>query len=115
MVRHGSPESPIKIEDSRQERYVPWEYEHIDRHVTLPRRCLQGLCEAGGRFLDRIVVRDAGFKHHVFYFDVTEPMAAGLKKIKDGLEDMKKNRDKLSPKDRQMLEAIEQDERKRGS
>ncbi len=111
MERHGSPQAPIKIDEKRPERAVRWEYEQIDRALMLPKRCLQSLVMEDGRSMDRIVVRDAGFKHHVFYFDVTEKLAVETKQIGDVIENMKRNRDKLSPEDREMLKAIEESER----
>lgn len=114
MERHGSPQAPIKIEERHPDRAVRWEYEQIDRVLMLPKRCLQSLVMEDGRSMDRIVVRDAGFKHHVFYFDVTDKLAAETNQIKDVIENLKKNRDKLSPEDRELLAAIEKDEKKFG-
>lgn len=111
MERHGSPEAPMKIEERRPERAVRWEYEQIDRALTLPKRCMQSLVMSNSRSLDRIVVRDAGFKHHVFYFDVTDKLQAETKQIGDFVEQMKKNRDRLSPEDRKLLADIEESER----
>lgn len=115
MELHGSPAAPIRIEETRPAHMVRWEYEHIDRILTLPRRCIQSLAHANGRWLDRIVVRDANFRHHAFYFDVTEKLAVETKEIQAAVDNLKKNRDRLSPTEQEMLEAIEQDEKKRGS
>jgi hypothetical protein len=114
MEMHGSPEEPIQIEESRKELGVRWEYQHIDRTLMLPKRCVQSLIMKDGKSLDRIVVRDAAFRHHVFYFDVTGALAAGTRQFADVIENLKKNRDKLSPEAREMLAEIERDEKRLG-
>jgi len=107
MELHGSVEAPIKVLELRQDRYVPWEYGHIDGKITLPKRCLQVLIEKNGRRIDRIVIRDAGFNHHVFYFDVTEPLDVLRKQLEATIERMRRRRGGLTPKEQRLLDAVD--------
>lgn len=75
---HSYPDSAIKAPGHN--KYVAWEYEHIGKALPLPfKRCQQQLIQDDEQkpifSLDRLVVRDIKGEHHVFYFDVTEPLA----------------------------------------
>ena len=75
---HGSPEKPIPLGEKRIRKYVAWEYEEIGRVVGIYHRCFQQLFEDKTRTpkfsMDRLVVRDIKGNHHVFYFDISEPI-----------------------------------------
>jgi hypothetical protein len=107
MQIHGSREAPIKVLETRQDKYVAWEYRYIDGQLVLPRRCLQVLIDKEGRRIDRIVMRDACFNHHVFYFDVTEQLDVLRKQLDVAIERMRQNRAGLSPEDRALLDAVD--------
>lgn len=103
---HGTPEKPIDIEDKRPRKYVNWEYEYILRKMSGPyQKCGQELLEdpKTGRSLDRIVVRDTGSNHHVFWFDVTEPMAEQGKTMEKAFADFKAGKP-VAPEDRKAIE-----------
>ena len=91
MEQHGTPESPIEVEEKRDKKYIQWEYEYILRKMPTPyNKCQQQLYDgADDRHLDRIVVRDVGGKHHVFWFDVTEQLDLSIKKLDKVYQDMK--------------------------
>lgn len=75
---HGSMEKPIPVEETRNRKYVPWEYNEISRIAGLYHRCQQQLFEDRTKTpkvsVDRIVVRDIKGNHHVFYFDISKPI-----------------------------------------
>jgi hypothetical protein len=72
---HGSLDKPIPVPEMREDKYVAWEYEEIGRQVVPFNKCFQQLFEdknvSPRKAVDRVVVRDIGGRHHVFYFDIS--------------------------------------------
>ena len=83
MTGHGSAMKPIRVVETRPKKYVTWEYDYIFRRIMY-HKCFQQLLHDTDRSrdLDRIVVRDYTGNHYVFYFDVTEQMAAQNERMK---------------------------------
>jgi len=86
---HGSPEKPIPVEERDVNKFVKWEWEHIGRSVVPFNRCQQSLHEENDRWFDRIVVRDSGGKHHVFWFEITDQYKERSQAMKQAFEDYK--------------------------
>jgi len=88
---HGSLEKPIPVPEMREHRYVAWEYEEIGRQVVPFNKCFQQLFEdkevSPRKVVDRVVVRDIGGQHHVFYFDVSIQSNAELVKYEQAFKD----------------------------
>lgn len=104
---HGSPKEPIMVAEMREEKYVAWEYEHLNRAMRTPyKKCLQELLreEATGRHFDRLVVRDIGGNHHVFYFEITAQYVNRGERMKKACEDYQAGRP-VDPRDRECIEA----------
>ncbi len=104
---HGSPKDPIVVPEVRNEKYVAWEYEYLNRAMPTPyKKCLQELLheEASNRNFDRLVVRDIGGNHHVFYFDITARLAERGERMKKACEDYEAGRP-VDPRDREAIEA----------
>ncbi len=103
---HGTPSNPIVVPAARNGKYVQWEYSHIARKMPTPyNKCLQELLEeeATGRSFDRLVVRDIGGRHHVFYFDITERLAEETARMVKAAADYQAGRP-IDPKDRESIE-----------
>lgn len=117
---HGSPEKPTLVPDARNGKYVAWEYEYMARTMPTPyNKCLQELLlqEATGRRFDRIVVRDIGGNHHVFYFDVTARIDEAGTRLKTAFEDYQAGRP-VDPLDREAIETaikIQKEAKRRGN
>lgn len=114
MILHGTREAPIPVPDKRDEFYVESEYEEIGRVLGFHHLCTHSLLKIEGKTIDRNVAREANGKHHVFYFDVSEPFDAGIKVLQAAVDDMKKNRAKLPPEKLRLLEDIERSEEANG-
>lgn len=117
---HGTPEKPILVEETHPRKYINWEYEYILRKMPSPYiKCLQELLEAENphRDLDRIVVRDIGGNHHVFYFDMTAGFKAEGVRIAKAVEDYEAGRPVDASDRKAILNAIrvKKDATKRGS
>ena len=110
MVLHGTREAPLPVPDKRDEFYVESEYEEIGRVLGFHHLCTHALLKVDGKTIDRNVAREANGKHHVFYFDVSEPFKAGIAVYQAKIDDMKKNRAKLPPAQLRLLEDIERSE-----
>ncbi len=102
---HGSFAEPIKVEEMDKDRYIKWEYNYILK-MFLYHKCLQQLLsdEKFVKRVDRVVVRDYGGKHHIFYFDITEPMQLEDKRFKQVLKDYQAGK-AISPGDKKAIEA----------
>ncbi len=91
MELHGSLENPVPVGDVRENRYVKWEYEAMDRLLPPYNRCLQQLFEdkdaSPRRAVDRLVVRDISGKHHAFYFDISVPLNARHERYEQAWKD----------------------------
>lgn len=111
MEMHGSHVEPILVEEQRVKKYVQWEYEYILLRI-LYHKCFQQLLldEDRKRELDRIVVRDYGGKHHVFYFDITVQKGERNKEMKQAYADYQAGK----PVDPADLAAIKQAEKLQG-
>ena len=95
------------VTEMRDTKYVAWEYEYLNRTMPTPyKKCLQELLreESTGRHFDRLVVRDIGGNHHVFYFEITAQIAARGERMKRAFEDYEAGRS-VDPKDREAIEA----------
>lgn len=103
---HGSRERPIEVPQAPNGRYVEWEYAEILRRMPVPyTKCVQELLrdETAGKDLDRIVVRDVGSNHHVFWFDVTERLKEKSREMARAFEDYRAGK----PVSREYRAAIE--------
>lgn len=107
---HGTREAPLPVPDPRLDRYVESEYEEMGRVLGFYHRCFHALLKIDGKMIDRNVAREANGKHHVFYFDIDRQFREQGDKIRATVERLKKNRLRLSPKEKQLLEAIERSE-----
>lgn len=108
---HGSMEKAIPVEETRNRKYVPWEYNEISRIAGLYHRCQQQLFEDRTKTpkisVDRIVVRDVKGNHHVFYFDISKPINEDEVLMKKAYEDMQAGKP-IDPERKALLEkAIE--------
>ncbi len=101
---HGSFADPIKVEEMNKDRYAKWEYNYILKRF-LYHKCLQQLLsdEEFVKRVDRVVVRDYGGKHYVFYFDVTEPMLLEDKRFEQVMKDYQAGKP-IDPKDKKVIE-----------
>lgn len=88
---HGSLEKPIPVPEMSEDKYVAWEYEEIGRQVVPFNKCFQQLFqdekELPRKAVDRIVVRDAGGRHHVFYFDISVQSNAARAQFEQAVKD----------------------------
>ena len=102
---HGSFSEPIKVEEVHKDRYVKWEYHYILKKF-LYHKCLQQFMsdEKFVKRVDRIVVRDYGGKHHVFYFDVTEATQLEDKRFEQVMKDYEAGKP-IAPNDKRAIEA----------
>ena len=103
---YGSPEEPIVIEDTRQDKnqYVKWEYGYIDKKV-LHHRCGQQLLwdKKTDQKFDRVIVRDYTGNHHVFIFEITEMVNFRDNRFKKLLEDFEAGKP-IPAADREVIE-----------
>jgi hypothetical protein len=113
MEMHGTREAPIPVSDKRVEHYVPSEYAEMGRKLGFHHICHHALLKIDGKTVDRNVAREANGKHHVFYFDVSEPYATSGKQMEDFIAELKRRRLRLNPREKQLLEMIEADEKAR--
>lgn len=88
---HGSLEKPIPVPEMREDKYVAWEYEEIGRQVVPFNKCFQQLFEdttvCPRKAVDRVVVRDIGGGHHVFYFDISIQSNAARAQFEQAVKD----------------------------
>lgn len=76
-VQHGSLKEPIKVTENRTAKgeYIKWQTAYIDRRTCLARKQKQSLHKpAPGVYVDEVLVREANFTEHVFWFDVSDAM-----------------------------------------
>ena len=113
MVTHGTREAPLPVPDTREEHYVESEYHAMAQALSFHHLCTHALLKYDGKVVDRNIAREANGTHHVFYFDVTVPWNAAIALKNAYIDNLRKNRKRLKPRELQLLEAIEEDEKGR--
>ena len=81
---HGSKEAPILVEERRYDakQYISWEYDQALKELgPKTKHVLQSLLRIGEKWVDRLLFEAEDGSKHVYYFDVTAQLDAGMEGV----------------------------------